>query len=384
MGRIITVTSGKGGVGKTNLSVNLALQLSRMGHRTCLFDADLGLANINILMGLQPEYDLKDVIKDGKGLQEIMIRDWEGIDILPGSSGVEEIANLEADQIEGLIKAFAEMVVYDFLIFDSSAGISRNVISFCLASLEVVIVVTPEPTSLTDAYSLLKVLSLNGFKGRAKVVVNQSKDPSAAKLAYSKFKAAAAKYLGLDLMPLGVIYHDEKVEEAVKQQKPLLLLYPECSASVCIRKVAERLASETADDLERPDMWDFWRKCLGFFRGPLNLQAKKEERPQVSSETKTPEPQQETASTQAMEPSALPVERSLDGGFLVMMERLVESVSAISKELQLVRKAVEGNGTTFRQRQMSDQSASRGSSREIIGLDIEHFIKTRRDEKKEP
>ena len=163
MTRTITITSGKGGVGKTNLSLNLALELARLGHHTCLFDADFGTANVNILLGISPRYDIKDVISKDKVLNEIIIAEGEKIDLLPGSSGVEEMANLSSEQIDGLLSSMSAMEEYDYLLIDTAAGISKNVVSFCLASSEVVLVITHEPTSLTDAYALLKVLAANDF-----------------------------------------------------------------------------------------------------------------------------------------------------------------------------------------------------------------------------
>jgi flagellar biosynthesis protein FlhG len=132
MARIITVTSGKGGVGKTNISANLALHLAELGYNTCLFDADLGLANINILLKIYPEHNLKDVILYQKDIKEILIENYEGIDIIPGSSGVEEMANLTPDQIVKLIKQFSKLDAYDYFIIDTAAGISKDVISFAL------------------------------------------------------------------------------------------------------------------------------------------------------------------------------------------------------------------------------------------------------------
>ena len=134
MARTITVTSGKGGVGKTNLSTNLSLHLAALGHRTCVFDADLGLANINILLGLYPEHTLEDVILNEQPLSSIIIRNHLGIDIIPGSSGVEKIANIDSEHVDALIKSFSLLEDYDFLLFDTSAGVSKNVVSFCLSS----------------------------------------------------------------------------------------------------------------------------------------------------------------------------------------------------------------------------------------------------------
>ena len=183
MTRAITVTSGKGGVGKTNISLNIALRLSSLGHKTCLFDADLGLANINILLGIRPTYDIQDLIDNRQTLQNVLFSSHD-IDILPGSSGVEELANLAPDKISALLQSLTPLSKYDFLIFDTSAGIAKNVIAFCLSCPEVVVVITPEPTSLTDAYALLKVLSANKYKGSIKVVVNQCPDIKAAKSGY--------------------------------------------------------------------------------------------------------------------------------------------------------------------------------------------------------
>ncbi|MCJ7618303.1 MAG: HDOD domain-containing protein [Desulfobacterales bacterium] len=280
MTRIITITSGKGGVGKTCISVNLAIQIATLGYRTCLFDADLGLANVNILLGLYPEYNLEDVILSHRGLKDVTIRNHEGIDIIPGSSGMEKIANLQPDEREHLIQSFSELDEYDFLLFDTSAGISRNVISFCLASSEVIVVITPEITSLTDSYALLKILCLNGFKGSVRVVVNQCRSTLIAKRVYTKFGQTVKKFLPIDVVPLGVIVHDSNVEEAVKYQRALILLYPESNASQCIKHVAKRLAEGRPEDSGPSGMSSFWTTCFEIMTNPVKLPAgekKKEE-----------------------------------------------------------------------------------------------------------
>ncbi|NVL91031.1 MAG: HDOD domain-containing protein, partial [Desulfobacterales bacterium] len=282
MTRTITITSGKGGVGKTTISLNLAMHLATLGYRTCLFDADLGLANVNILLGLYPEYNLEDVILYQRDLEDVIIRDYEGIDIIPGSSGVERIANLEADQIEHLTQSFSKLDGYDFLLFDTSAGISKNVISFCLASPEVILIITPEVASLTDAYALLKILCLNGFKGLVRIVVNQCKSTSVARHVYSKFKQVVKKYLFIDVVPLGIIFQDPNVEEAVKKQQALVLLYPESNASKCIKSIVKRLAEDRPADLEPSGMSLFWTRTLKLITEPLKLTAKKKEEKEIA------------------------------------------------------------------------------------------------------
>ncbi|NQT10866.1 MAG: HDOD domain-containing protein [Desulfobacteraceae bacterium] len=282
MTRTITITSGKGGVGKTNICVNLALHIATLGYRTCLFDADLGLANVNILLGLYPAYNLEDMILSHRDLKDVTIRDYEGIDIIPGNSGVERIADLQPDQLEHLIQSFSELDRYDFLLFDTSAGVSRNVISFCLASSEVIVVITPEVTSLTDAYALLKILCLNGFKGSVKIVVNQCKSASIAKHAYTKLKQTVKKFLPIDVVPLGVIVQDSKVEEAVKKQRALVLLYPESNASKCIKNIAKRLAEGRPEDSEPFGMSSFWTTCFEIMTNPLKLSAKEKKKEEIA------------------------------------------------------------------------------------------------------
>ncbi len=274
MARVIAVSGGKGGVGKTNISVNLALCLARHGNKVSLFDADLGLANINVLLGLYPEYDLEDVILHDKSLQDIIIKDYQGIDIIPGSSGVEKLANLDRQDLSRVIELFEELDAYDFFILDTSAGISQNVISFCLAASEVIILITPEPTSLTDAYALLKIMSINGFGGVAKIVVNQCKNTTVASRTYNKFKEVVQKYLAIEIIPLGIIVQDSKFSEAVQKQTPLVTLFPESSAAKCINVMAARLIARESEDFKPVGMSAFWTKFLDFTKSPLQLAEK--------------------------------------------------------------------------------------------------------------
>ncbi len=259
MAKVITVASGKGGVGKTSISLNLSLALASAGFRVCLFDADLGLANVNILTGLYPEYGLFEVIEGSRTLKDIMIRDFNGIDIIPGSSGVEKLADLNSVQAGRLINSFLELSSYDYFILDTSAGISAQVLSFCRASQEMILVATPEPTSLTDAYSLLKVMSRGKTMPRIRVVINQVQSAAAAKKAYAKLKKTVLKFLSIKISPLGILARDPNVPIAVVSQIPFFMLFPDTQASRCIRSIALKLVKDPGQDIP---MEVFWDQCL--------------------------------------------------------------------------------------------------------------------------
>jgi flagellar biosynthesis protein FlhG len=263
MARIITITSGKGGVGKTSVSLNLALSLAAEGLKVCLFDADLGLANVNILTGIYPKKDLEAVIFGQLSLQDIIIKDYQGIDIIPGSSGVEKIADLTKTQTGNLISAFIDLEAYDYFLFDTSAGISAQVLSFCMASHEIILVATSEPTSLTDAYSMLKVLSRYRYDRPVKVVINQVTSGKAAQKAYSHLKETVNRFLTMRVEPLGVVASDKNVRAAVISQTPFFMLFPDTIASKCITAIARKLIAKPARTGDMP-LEFFWDKCLSF------------------------------------------------------------------------------------------------------------------------
>ncbi len=382
--RTIAVTSGKGGVGKTNFSVNLALQLAELGKKVCILDADLGMANINILLGLDPEYDLEDVISNGRRLEDIIIRDVHGIDVIPGSSGVERIARLGEQEMDRLIGAFSELKTYEFLLIDTSAGVNRSMLAFCLASSDIVLIITPEPTSLTDAYALLKILTLNGYRGMARIVVNQCGKPKSAFNIYRKFKETVVKYLPIDLTLLGVVVKDPGVEEAVRRQEAFLLSSPDSNASRCIRHLTERLLDHAHADLDACGIEPFWSRCLELIQGPVRItpdrdgcspsdsDQQKETGDMGSSSTDETHPALgREPPTNGAEANCSPEVAPLHGGYVTLLNRLIKEVSSVSRELSFLRETLEKSAGTrpFHNELTGDQK------RQAISLDFDAFIK---------
>lgn len=372
MARVITVTSGKGGVGKTNISVNLAVQLAREGHRPCVFDADLGLANINILLGIRPEFDLEDVINGEKNLSDIIIQDSSGIAIIPGGTGVEKLTGLQGDHLSRLITSFSCLEGYDILIFDTSAGISREVLSFCMAAEEVLLVIIPEPTSLTDGYSLLKVLSLNGYRNPVKVVVNQAKHERFAQAIFEKFRETVRKYLPLDILYIGSLPLDEGVAEAVARQRPFVTLYPNGRAAGAIGRLAQNLLDGRPDAADADEGSNtFWHKYSQIAQGALRMPHQK---PAKSPEAPlTPPPEEKAAANES--PGIIPLEVSaISHQILLSLNRLVTATTDISRELGEFRQVLGKPAD----RQAADATPPDGPAENqlppVIALDFEAYV----------
>ena len=240
--RVITVASGKGGVGKTNVSVNLAAALAGKGRRVLLMDADLGLANVDVLLGIRPLYDLHHVISGERALEDIIVRGPLGIDIVPAASGIGRMAELTLAEQAALIRAFDHLNgLYDVLLIDAAAGLSDNVINFSKAAQEVVVVVCDEPASLTDAYAFIKVLSREHGVRRFRILANMVKDAEQGRRLYGRLAGVAGDYLEVALGYLGSVPHDERLKEAVRRQNPVLGLFPGSAASVAFHGLAERV-----------------------------------------------------------------------------------------------------------------------------------------------
>ena len=250
MARVITVTSGKGGVGKTSVSVNLAISLSRLGKRVVILDADFGLANIEIMLGIRPQYNLADLMFRGKSMREIITYGPENIGFISGGSGINEMANLNKSQIVDLVQKMAELdQLADVVIVDTGAGIGNSVLEFVAASEEVLLVATPEPTSITDAYALLKALNRNSAYHKAKTVVkliaNQVRNKNDAGELHEKLGEVVNKFLNIDIEFLGAIPYDENMSKAILRQDPIVLSAPSTSAARSLLDIAARIGGDT-------------------------------------------------------------------------------------------------------------------------------------------
>lgn len=239
---VISITSGKGGVGKTNITANLAYLLAGLKKKTLILDADCGLANIDLILGLTPKYNLYHVLKGERKLREAIVNGPGGIKILASSSGIQEMSSLSMEQkltLQDELNALQARP--DFMLIDTSAGINDNVLYFNMVAGETIVVVTPEPTSLTDAYALIKVLYQRHAKKRFSLLVNMVKTPNEAKEVFLRLAQATNHFLNLAIEELGYIPYDENLQRGVKQQKLLAELYPDSPSVRCLRDVAEKL-----------------------------------------------------------------------------------------------------------------------------------------------
>lgn len=261
---VFSVTSGKGGVGKTNLSVNLALSLALKGKRVALVDADLGLANVDVLLGLTPRKNLFHLFHEGASLRDILYPTPYGFSILPASSGISDMLTLSTGQKLELLESVGELEdELDYLIVDTGAGINDNVLYFNLAAQERLVVLTPEPTSLTDAYALIKVLKLKHGVEHFKVCVNMAPDQKAAKDMFSCLYQACDRFLsGVSLDLAGVIPRDNNVRKGVVNQKPFLAVDPQSPASKAVDQLAQSITTWDPPRDTDGNIKFFWKKLL--------------------------------------------------------------------------------------------------------------------------
>jgi len=242
--QVIAVTGGKGGVGKSNVSLNMSLALADLGRRVTLLDADLGLANIDVLLGLKAGRTIEDVINGKADIRDILVQGPRGIRVVPAASGAQNMVNLGPREHAGVIQAFSELSnQMDVLVVDTAAGISDTVISFVKASQEVVLVVCDEPTSITDAYALLKLLNREHGIDSFKLVSNMTKTKQQGELLYRKLTGVTDRFLDVTIEHVGNVPYDECVRKAVQKQKAVYDAYPSCKASIAYRELAKRANS---------------------------------------------------------------------------------------------------------------------------------------------
>lgn len=242
--RVIAVTGGKGGVGKTNVAVNLGLALSRLGQRVVLMDADLGLANVDIMLGLEPVKNLSDVLAGECSLLEVMVEGPYGMKIVPAASGVRSMVSLSLHQHSAIIQAFSDIDdQLDVLIIDTAAGISDSVTQFVQAAQEAIVVVCDEPASMTDAYALIKVLNRDYGIFKFNVLANMVQSQHQAQEMFTRLSSVADKFLDVALRLVGVIPYDEMLKKAVRARQPVYKAYPGSASALAFRELARQVNS---------------------------------------------------------------------------------------------------------------------------------------------
>lgn len=260
---VIAVASGKGGVGKTNLSANLAICLAAQGRRVTLFDADMGLANLDLVMNIHSRYNLAHLLSGQKSIEEIICSGPCGVDVVCGANGLEQLADLTQFQRERLVSELEKLYeTSDVIIIDTGAGIQKTVVSFCLSANSVMVVTTSEPTAITDAYAMIKVLSANKYQGRINLVVNMAASVAEGKKVYRQISSVATKFLQQPVYDGGVVLKDDAVSASIKARKPVVLGYPRSKASRAIMMMASRFSSTYGKTTEKRG---FFRKVVSRF-----------------------------------------------------------------------------------------------------------------------
>ena len=240
--KVISVTGGKGGVGKTSVTVNLAVALAEQGHSVMLMDADLGLANIDVMLGLKPHKNLSHVLSGEAEITDILVEGPGGIQIVPASSGTQAMSQLSPAEHAGLIQAFSQIgQQIDYLIIDTAAGISDTVVSFTQASQDILFVVCDEPTSLTDAYALMKVLNKDYRLNRFRVLANQVRSPAEGREVFQRLARVCERFLDVTLDYVGSVPFDEHLRKAIKKQRAVMELFPRSPASMALRQLAKKV-----------------------------------------------------------------------------------------------------------------------------------------------
>ncbi len=249
--KVLTIASGKGGVGKSNISLNLGIALTRFGKQVLLFDADVGLANLHILMGMVPKYNISHVVNGQKMLDEVVQRTEYGIDLIAGASGILQLVNMDETSRAHLQESLKRLeTFYDYIIMDAGAGASENVISFCRMADEIIVVTNPETTAIADAYGFIKVISQIDPEAKIKLIINRVRSNVEGLKAAKKIINTAAQFLNFKIEELGFIFEDPAVQDAVAKQVPFVVAYPRSKASSYVFLIARRL--EEHQNVKKP------------------------------------------------------------------------------------------------------------------------------------
>lgn len=262
--RVISITSGKGGVGKTSIVTNMAIQLAKEGNRVLILDGDLGMANVDIMFGMRTSRNILEVVKGDATMQEILIEVAPNITLIPGGSGVFELQNLTVYEKQALLHEVSSLGAgYDVMLIDTAPGIDDNVLYLNSAAQEICVVLTPEPASLTDSYALIKVLHQRCRENRFSIICNQVKDETDGQKLFAKLDQVASQFLYVSLDYKGSIPADPNLRQATRSQNLVMRAYPDSVASLAIRKVASNIVGESQGDECKGGMQFFWEQLVG-------------------------------------------------------------------------------------------------------------------------
>ncbi len=243
--RVISVTSGKGGTGKSNVTVNLGLAIAATGKRVLLLDADSGLANLDVLLGITPKHTMFDVLRSGTPINDVIVNYDINLDVLPGASGIEELATQSTADRLLLLETIGSLSDYDFMLIDTRAGLSSDVTYFNSAANEILLVTTPEPTAMTDAYAMIKIMATNHSSREFGVIVNQVASTLEGHKAFEKLRKVAAKHLDVSLELVAALPFDSSLREAVNMRRPVITEFPSSKIASCFRTLGNSFASST-------------------------------------------------------------------------------------------------------------------------------------------
>ena len=265
--RVISITSGKGGVGKTNFALNLAIYLAKTGKRITVIDADFGLANVEVLLGVSPRYTFKDVLSGQVELLDALTLGPEGVRFLSGGSGLAQLADITESQLSVILSGFTQLEeVTDILIIDTGAGINKAVINFLKASHEIIVVTTSDPTAIADAYAVIKTISDDNVDApQLKIVINRVENQNEGVEVFGRLQRVCTRFLSVNPISLGNIPYDKYLSKAVKSQEPVALMYPYAESSKCIESICRKLLNEP--ELETTSVRRFIDRWVGFIKG---------------------------------------------------------------------------------------------------------------------